>query len=252
MSELSWTRKISKWDDVCTDIERFDYERIKQLSVECVGEVEKKFGPLTMRTPVKGAKNDVATFRWKESKNKNPRGEFMDALENRLITELPYFYGREGWAIGNETFGGCACCSLPNAIGTALVGNWVADELKTMIQCVALWKPIIEKTDTALSEHFARTQKFDEALFESTVLAMIDVMADYGWLSESWYHFLDNGVAWLLNSLTGIAPDDERLTNLSSSAFSFSSWTAPAKEKQRAFATSTATLAEALLRQNAG
>ena len=247
MSQASWERHVCKWDEVCAEIERFDQERVAQVAANCILELSRRKLPLTKAQKKDSSKDKKTLIRWRSGEDRNA---VTVALEAQLFAEMPAFYARRGWSVGNETFGGCLCCAFPTAIGSGTGGQWVVDEMKPMVQCINLWKPIIEQADKHLSEHFVSYEQFDAPVFENAVLAMIEVMTNYGWLSESWYHFADDGVRWLINALTGVDPADPRLADIESGKFSFSSWTAPALDAQAPFATAMGTLAETLLRQN--
>jgi hypothetical protein len=247
----AWSRPIAKWDDVCAELERFDFARIEQLTSHFLAELVRKFGPLTVRSKIPDAPEGTpnTTVRWKHAKLPK-HGPIRDALDPYLISELPAFYARHGWQIGNETFGGCICCTFATEHSKGAGGAWVATEIQSMVQCVKSWRPIIEHADTQLSSAFARNGALDHDTFENAIVSMIDVMIVNDWLSESWYHYIDDATRWLINALTGIDPADSRLYDLSSARFSFRSWTAPDDGDSQRFAASAATLTNALLLQN--
>jgi hypothetical protein len=169
-------------------------------------------------------------------------GVVWSTVSERLRELFPHWYDRGGWRVGNETFGGCWCHSLPTALtsGPAAAAAWIDAEVATMLRALRGFAPHIERVEH-WSERATRVLAAHEAVGH-----LVNVMVENDWLSESWYRFADDGVRWMLNAATVLPLSDPRIRDLASSSYAFTSWTGPSAAQQGGFADAVADVFERL------
>lgn len=240
---------LASWDLAWADVQNYDREGTLASVSDLLRGLTKKHGPLAaLPDPGKAASIGARTSapaptRVQWSGVQGAMGAHVSAeLTERLRAALPNWYGRGSWAVGNETFGSCWCCAFPKEIskGPEEGARWVAGELETMFDAVRAWAPHISAVD-----EWPVPSTRSVRLYESAG-ALVDTMVENGWLSEGWYHFVDDGVRWLLNAATGVPTTDPALVSIESCAYAFSSWTAPAAPHRAAFSEGMAALLETL------
>jgi hypothetical protein len=232
---------IQPWDLVWSDVTNYDRAVLHTTVTETFAGLEKQLGPLVEadKPLTRNGQLIPPKPRWALSEGAEYT-RVRDPLNERLRALFPNWYGRDVWYVGNETFGGCFCHSLPSALtsGHSAGADWVVTEIESMLTVLRAWAPIIEHAEFA--EKSARTK----SIASKSVLAMIDVMIDHGFLSESWYRYVDDGVRWLVASTTGRALDEPALRDFCSRNFAFTSWTAPSNANKRSFADAAAELVD--------
>lgn len=238
----SWDFPLEPWDLVWGDVEGYDRAVVLASMSDLFRGLERAHGPLVT----------VPAAKKKPRENDPPpkvtfAGDFAaqqrihDSLRERLVAIFPHWYGRQGWRVGNETFGGCTCCSFPRAIGGGPdeAAKWVATELELMRAAVCGFAPIVRRV-AAWEDPATRPGAVQNAVGD-----VVDVMIDNGWTSESWYQFADDGVRWLLSVATELPPSAPVLCELGSYNFAFTSWTGPSATDKARFAEHVAALARA-------
>ena len=228
--------KIERWDAVWADVETYDAGTTLARLTDALEGLRAQQGPLVEPAPRSKATADSVPKQWTWSgKNQDKQQIVAAVITDVLLAALPHVYGRRQWRVGNETFGGCFCHSLPEAIsrGPEAGARWIVDELEQMLTALRAWGPIIERVDASPEKVRAATQGATE---------IVDVMIDHGWLSESWYGFASDGVRWMVQACTGLALDAAPLRDLHAGQFKFSSWTAPTGTQKRAYSEAAAAL----------
>lgn len=229
-------RDIERWDAVWADVETYDASTTLTKLTDALDGLTAQQGPLVVPAP--RSKDTSASFpkQWTwEGKHQGKQQVVSAVVSDVLCSALPHVYGRRQWRVGNETFGGCFCHAFPEALsrGSAAGAQWVAGELELMLSALRAWGPIIEQVDGA-------TDKARAAREGAT--AIVDVMIDHGWISESWYGLASDGVRWMVQACTGLALDAPPLRDLHAGHFKFSSWTAPTPPQKRAYSDAVAAI----------
>ncbi len=235
--------QIEPWDLVWSDVCRYDRDAARDASRMVFEDLLRVHGPLAVSSKPKtrGGEKLPPVVQW-AGKDYQLSNSTREALTNRLRVLLPHWYGRDRWAVGNETFGGCWCHSLPKALtsGAEAGAEWVVTELDPMVSAMREWAAIIERVVT-ITDRAERVLVVHEA-----TSAIIDVMIDRQWLSESWYSYADDGVQWMLQAATGLELHEPPLRDLRSSSFAFTSWTGPTSAQKTQFADAVAAIVERL------
>lgn len=233
---------LERWDVVWSDVQAFDAKALEAAVSDVFAALEREHGSLIVsekpRTDGKGQKLP-AVVRW--GGKQSERSEIARApLTAKLVSMFPHWYGRGRWYVGNETFGGCFCHGLPIALvsGPGSGAKWVVSEVSAMLSALQQWAPHIDRVEHC-ENHAERA-----VLAHDATIAMIDVMIDSNWISESWYGFVDDGVRWMLQAATGLSPNEPPIRNVASASFAFSSWTSPSSSQKNNFADSIAALLE--------
>ncbi|MDP3274575.1 MAG: hypothetical protein Q8Q09_05225 [Deltaproteobacteria bacterium] len=222
---------LASWDLVAVDAQAFNREACLDTLTDVLTALLRQY-PGCLVKSTEAAKESV---RWASSAKYHE--SFRPPIEASLRAMLPHWYGREGWAVGNETFGGCICCSLPLALskGPREGALWIVDELESMIAILRQWVTIIEVVECTAHADPELTALAQGEAAQRAVQAMIDTMVEGGHLSESWYGYIDDGVRWLFSTLTDRSPNDDAFESLASNGYAFSSWTTPAVDVQQRF-----------------
>lgn len=233
---------IERWDLVWSDVQSFDATALEASMSDVFSGLMREHGALVHYEKARKSKSDQSlpsVVRW-GGKNGESGSLVRLALTAKLQATFPNWYGRSGWYIGNETFGGCFCHSLPSELakGSGPGAQWVVGEIRRMLSALEQWAPHIERV-----EHCPNRAERPVFAHDAT-LAMIDVMIDSGWLSESWYSFVDDGVKWMLQSATGLPPNQPPISEISSASFAFTSWTGPSSSQKNNFADAVAAVLE--------
>lgn len=229
--------ELEPWDLVWSDVTNYNRDALHAAITETFVGLEQVHGPLVDadKPTKKSGQNMPPRPRWKLP-NGDENRLIREPLTVRLRAEFPRWYARGGWFVGNETFGGCFCHSLPSALtsGASAGADWVVNEVEQMLTLLREWAPLIERVE------FAKNSDDKLELARASVLAMVDAMIDHGWVSESWYRYVDDGVRWMIAAATDMPIDSAAVRDLCSHDFAFTSWTAPDSAQKEKFAEAAA------------
>jgi hypothetical protein len=238
-----WNDTIDRWDQVWADVQSYDAATVADSVADAFVGLARQHGALVVVEPTRTSADGrelPPVARWAGGSGERTYADVSSVLSAKLTALFPHWYGRRGWRVGNETFGGCFCHSLPGALsaGPREGAKWVTTELEHMLSALRQWAPHIARVEQCES----RAER--PMVAHEATLAMIDVMIDSGWLSESWYGFVDDGVRWMLHAATGLSPNERPIADIASHSFSFTSWTGPSDAQKSRFADAVAALLE--------